>query len=929
MALRFPIRVRLRLRMGGVSIALAVAVLCAVGALGLVRDSTAAPPIATAMPTAAFTPPRGYDPPAPPDLVLAADGAQLKIADPDGYPRIVKLWGGYDPAVGLDFYAQYDLIISNAFTPAQIAAFRAQNPSLRVLYSGVGTYDTDDGPLGSQWINATAPDWRFDCFLRGANQQVLRVAEWNHGMFNMSNDACTTAIVDYLISQFDLGTYDGVFFDRINQQIAPDILDGIDLDHDWIVDSRESVNEKYWRGTQRFLDQVRTRLRAALGREPIVVGNDAPLHYTDQLNGREYELQIRDILDHGLDWQGFRYNYEQWMQASLQPRLTLVMSNPPYWMRAKYGLGATYRMPKAVIDEAAAYYRRMRFGLTTALLEGGLYSYEFGDTWHGNPWWYDEFDGAGLGKGYLGQPLGEAYYALGSLTTANTIANPSFEYPSLAPWGLVTQNTAQAVLDAPAITDAPDGTAAARIQVAHSWNTDDVRLSQVGLPLIQGTKYTLSFWAKAPSPHWVLKAKVHAPWSIDYSYGLNASIDLGTSWQRYWLTFAAGVNTTEAVLSLGVGSGTGEVWIDRVFLQEGTLPLVFRREFEHGIVLCNASQTRQTVPLDGAFSKIDGAQAPLSSILIDDSDEATANFIKYGGWGGKTARDEDWGSTFGYALTTSDPYGFQSQVVWQPAIDYAGLYTVSAWIAPHAECTDTMTYTIQYAGGVVPVAVSQVVIQAGWVTLGAFPFHVGSSGRVTLSNLTRATWIVADALKFESVARYNDGAQVSTITLDGQDGIILLGQPQPTLISLSKTASHAVQFTGRVLTFTLMLAPTKALTQVLPVRVIDANPAPAYLQVLTSTLSSGVMYSSAIDSVIWNGVVWPGMSAISLHFAVQVTDTLPVPDYWLTNRAQVFRWDQADGPALADASVSVHLVQYLDLPPRAYLPLVLKQYGPD
>ncbi len=770
MSWRFPVRTRFKWLVPCLVVLLLAAISARAGRRAAALPAVAATP--TVVPT---PPPRVYDPPAPPDLVIAADEALLTITDPHGYPRIVKLWGGYDPSVGLGFYAQYDLIISNAFTPAQIAALRAQNPTLTVLYSGVGTYDTDDGPLGSQWIHAT--DWCFDCFLRGADQQVLRVAEWNHGMFNMSNYTCTTAIVDYLISQFDPVTYDGVFFDRINQQVTPFILDGIDLNHDWIADNRDLVNELYWRGTQRFLDDVRVRLRAAMGgREPIIVGNDAPLPYTNQINGREYELQIRDILDNELDWRGFMYNYEQWMQAGVEPRTTMVMGNPPSWMRAKYGLGPMYKMPAAMVDEAAAHYSRMRFGLTSTLLEGGLYSYEFGDTWHGNPWWYDEFDGAGLGKGYLGRPLGEAYNAFGTLASTNAITNPSFEMPALTGWGLFIQNMAQATLDAPAVSGAPDGVAAARIQIAHSGGTNDVRLAQSGVPLVQGRAYTLSFWGRAPRSHWLLSARLHALWSVDYVYGLDALLDLGTTWQQYELTFTAGVDTAEAVLSFSLGSGNGEVWIDRVRLQEGSLPPVFRRDFEHGVVLCNVSTEPQTVSLGGTLRKISGGQAPLRQILIDDSDESAGTFIKYGGWAGHDARNEDWGWTYHHAETTTNPQGYQSKVVWQPVIDYAGYYIVSAWIAPHANCIDRVTYTVQHAGGVATVAVNQAVPQAKWVTLGAFPFAVGTTGRVTLTNLTQATWVVADALKFESLARYNDGAQVSQVTLAGRDGIVLLGR---------------------------------------------------------------------------------------------------------------------------------------------------------
>ena len=60
------------------------------------------------------------------------------------------------------------------------------------------------------------------------------------------------------------------------------------------------------------------------------------------------------------------------------------------------------------------------------------------------------------------------------------------------------------------------------------------------------------------------------------------------------------------------------------------------------------------------------------------------------------------------------------------------------------------------------------------VPLGTFAFDAGTGGDVTLSNLTSSTLVVADALKFESTARYNSGAHVTSVTLEGQDGMILL-----------------------------------------------------------------------------------------------------------------------------------------------------------
>lgn len=61
-------------------------------------------------------------------------------------------------------------------------------------------------------------------------------------------------------------------------------------------------------------------------------------------------------------------------------------------------------------DDFVPNYQRMRFSLTTALLGDGYYSYEINTNGHGSLglFWFDEYDNAGEGKGYLGYPMEDA-----------------------------------------------------------------------------------------------------------------------------------------------------------------------------------------------------------------------------------------------------------------------------------------------------------------------------------------------------------------------------------------------------------------------------------------------------------------------------------------------------------------------------------------
>ena len=84
-----------------------------------------------------------------------------------------------------------------------------------------------------------------------------------------------------------------------------------------------------------------------------------------------------------------------------------------------------------------------------------------------------------------------------------------------------------------------------------------------------------------------------------------------------------------------------------------------------------------------------------------------------------------------------------------------------------------MTLTIQHANGDANVVISEADGQIGWLSLGVYSFDTGDSGSVQFSATGNGS-VVADAVKWVSVDRYNDGSQVDQISLQPLDGIILL-----------------------------------------------------------------------------------------------------------------------------------------------------------
>ena len=100
----------------------------------------------------------------------------------------------------------------------------------------------------------------------------------------------------------------------------------------------------------------------------------------------------------------------------------MVESAPPFQIGYGYGYSPQDTIPTSTLDFAQHYYPYMRFGLTFALMNDGYFAHEFGDTWHGNNWWYDELDFD------LGLPLGPAQQvALPGTPATNLLVNGGFE----------------------------------------------------------------------------------------------------------------------------------------------------------------------------------------------------------------------------------------------------------------------------------------------------------------------------------------------------------------------------------------------------------------------------------------------------------------------------------------------------------------------
>jgi hypothetical protein len=139
-------------------------------------------------------------------------------------------------------------------------------------------------------------------------------------------------------------------------------------------------------------------LRAELGPDvPIVGGAGAQDCEHPDVDGILLEGWPSGLPDAGLDFDVGLHRYLAWSNRERRS-LTIANAHSP-----RIGSGT---LAPGADEEARTDWAAMRFGLATALMGDGLFAFDDGVLGHDAAWWYDEYDGAGRGRGWLGRPLG-------------------------------------------------------------------------------------------------------------------------------------------------------------------------------------------------------------------------------------------------------------------------------------------------------------------------------------------------------------------------------------------------------------------------------------------------------------------------------------------------------------------------------------------
>jgi len=143
------------------------------------------------------------------------------------------------------------------------------------------------------------------------------------------------------------------------------------------------------------------------------------------------------------------------------------------------------------------------------------------------------------------------------------------------------------------------------------------------------------------------------------------------------------------------------------------------------------------------------AEADAQVIIVDNLD---AGFVVTSGtWSTSNTVSGFYGTNYHFSAATGGGPA-TGAVEWRPNLPVSGEYDVYVYYPASTARPDDATYVVHHAGANTSVVVNQQINGGTWVPLGRFLLLTGPTRRVSLSNQASSGNVIADAVRFVSVA---------------------------------------------------------------------------------------------------------------------------------------------------------------------------------
>jgi len=270
------------------------------------------------------------------------------------------------------------------------------------------------------------------------------------------------------------------------------------------------------------------------------------------------------------------------------------------------------RLYPGIASPLPADNRPFRLELALTLMDSGYFGTH--SKYTPDPWW-DEFAvdatpssptfgqamaksnlaGIQAHRGWLGRPLGKftrVYTDTAFAASQSLIPNGTFD-TNLTGWNGNNVGISRTV------SGVMDGAGSLWVSSMNSYNPNaygaDVRSGTFNLA--GGTGYTVTFSARAEKYRTINVAVGSEP---------AVRIPVGPAWRRYVIGFQQATAQSTSLRFL-LGKENSDVWLDSVYVFRGNAN-VFRRDFEHGVVLANATPETRTIAVGSGLRRIKGTQ---------------------------------------------------------------------------------------------------------------------------------------------------------------------------------------------------------------------------------------------------------------------------------------------------------------------------------
>ena len=312
--------------------------------------------------------------------IFAASGAEA-VALPASYPRLANYFLKWEISDSeAKELAKWDLLIVDMETAensrTQLKKIRQLNPDVVMLAYITSEEILDDvngydgATLRQEFASGLYDGW----WMRDKNGS--KISNWPYtSMFNLSDGAKTDVngkrLNDYLAEFVATkiaasGLWDGVFYDNTWGTISWMNKGNIDLNNDGVTDTSAQADAAWAAGFKKML----AKTRALTGPDFIIIGNGTVYDgYQSIMNGMMLE-SFPPAWENGGTWTGAMKTYIKLPTLNPSPAVSVVN----------------------VTDRNQFNYQHLRYGLASALLGSGFFSFDYDITNHGQTWWYDEYD---------------------------------------------------------------------------------------------------------------------------------------------------------------------------------------------------------------------------------------------------------------------------------------------------------------------------------------------------------------------------------------------------------------------------------------------------------------------------------------------------------------------------------------------------------